>query len=116
LILLGFNKDKLFIYTSNQAKEDIFIIGLFSGMNPGIVANAAQGAKAIASGIANSFKAPSFSDIAARAGSLSDIEAAFFKVASKEGADAYRLLAPMANDGAKYCIIESFWKTFINPQ
>ena len=99
--------------TGQGLKEDLFVASLFAGMNPGVVANSVQSAKSLP--IVGQKPTLSFSEMVASSQNFSDIESAFFDVASKGAVDTYKTLAPTVNNGEKYKIIEVYWKVFINP-
>ena len=81
---------------------------------PLVAGNAAAGFSTVA-GYVSGIAAPTFFEAVANAKNFSDVEAAFFKVASEGAVEIYKKLAPMANNGEKYKIIESYWKNYINP-
>ena len=120
--------------TGQGLKEDLFVGGLFAGMNPGVVTGAVQSGKNAVpllknagQGIVNSLKPPTFENVVANSKSFADIEKAFFDVASPGAAKEYNTLKNafglkpngygrfQVNDGTLGEIIKAYWKTFVNP-
>jgi hypothetical protein len=117
--LLSFVDDKIsddLSLTGRGLREDLFVAGLFSGMNPGVVAGAVQGGKILGANAINALKPPpTFSQLVSSANDFSDIEKAFFETASKEAIKEYKIYTDFASKGEKFNVIEVYWKAFVNP-